>query len=446
MSSKSYRNAMFLIADDWSRLAACYGNEAIHTPRIDQLAAKGIVFDWAFCTSPSCAVSRACILTGQHSHTHGQYGHCHGIQGFSTHRHLSSTVKDLRAQGFATACLGKKHVAPDSVYPFEFEPPVNARSVADLAEQARQFFKNNVDRPFYLHVGFTDPHRAGQGFANEPTYRDVVEHPYRPDEVIVPPFLPDIPAVRQDLAEYYQAVSRFDYGVGLLLDVLEESGRADDTLVILTTDHAMPFPGAKASFFDSGHHCPFILYAPDLASGDYHHQAMINWTNIRPTVQEWCGVNVSADLPERSLLPILETPVVEGWDEVFFSHCFHEVIDYNPYRVLRGRRYKYVQNLAADHQPPLPTDLFRSISWTAIREQEIGYMGRRTTEHVLKRSPEELYDLEQDPCETRNLIDQPDLQPLIAEMRQKLFAFRQETQDPWLELDFQAGRLTEEML
>ena len=101
---------LFVIADDWSRLARCYGNEVIRTPHIDALAERGTVFDYAFCTSPSCAVSRACILTGQHSHTHGQYGHCHGIHGFRTHEWMQSTPAILRANGYATACIGKKHV------------------------------------------------------------------------------------------------------------------------------------------------------------------------------------------------------------------------------------------------------------------------------------------------------------------------------------------------
>ncbi|MEM7028072.1 MAG: sulfatase [Chloroflexota bacterium] len=441
MSTKTYRNVMFLIADDWSRLAACYGNTAIKTPRIDEFAQKSVIFDYGFCTSPSCAVSRACILTGHHSHVHGQYGHCHGIQGFSTHQYMNSTPQVLREQGFATACIGKKHVEPHSVYPFEYEPKVNSRSAADLADCARTFLNDNQDRPFYLHVGFSDPHRAPGGFANHVGYRDVPEVVYGPDDVVVPPFLPDLPGVREDLADYYQAVSRFDYGIGLLLDVLEESGRADETLVMVTTDHAMPFPGAKASPFDSGHHCPFILYTPELSQGGIHNQALMNWLDIRPTVQDWCGVGVPSELPGRSLLPILETPEPEGWDEVTFSHCFHEVIDYNPYRVLRGRRYKYVQSLAAALQTPLPTDLFRSKTWTAIRENNTEMMGERGTQHMLIQPPEALYDIVNDPTESTNLIDDPNLQAVASEMRERLYAMRRETNDVWLEVDFQEGRI-----
>ena len=438
-----HKNVLFLIADDWSRLAACYGNTAVKTPRIDTFAQQGVVFDNAFCTSPSCAVSRACILTGQHSHTHGQYGHCHGLHGFSTHSHMSSTPRSLRQAGFATACIGKKHVEPQVVYPFEFEPKVNARSPADLADAARTFLNDNADRPFYLHVGFADPHRAGHGFANDKEWRGVTEVPYKPEDVVVPNFLPDIPAVRADLADYYQAVSRFDHGVGQVLDILDESGRADETLVIITTDHAMPFPGAKASFYDSGHHCPFLLSAPNLEKRGIHHNALINWTNIRPTVHDWCGVSLPEDLPERSLLPILADPEAAGWDETYFSHCFHEVVDYNPYRVLRDRRYKFVRHIAHSVQTMLPTDLFRSVSWTAVREQKVDKMGERNTDRILVHQPEELYDIRTDPMESTNLIGDPALADVEAEMRDKLLVFRRATNDPWLEVDFQEGRIDE---
>ena len=254
---------MFVIADDWSRIAKCYGNDVIRTPHIDAFAERGVVFDHAFCTSPSCAVSRACILTGQHSHTHGQYGHCHGIHGFRTHEYMQSVPKILKAHGFATACIGKKHVAPDTVYPFDFEPRVNARSPADMAAQVTQFLNENTDTPFYLHIGSTHPHRAGKGFGNDQTPAGIEPGSYTPDEIIVPNFLPDVPGVREDLADYYESVSRWDTVVGAVLEALDTSGRADETLVFVTTDHAMPFPGAKASSFDSGHHCPRPDLQPD---------------------------------------------------------------------------------------------------------------------------------------------------------------------------------------
>ena len=434
----NYRNAVLILADDWSRLAGCYGSPVIQTPFIDRFAERGVVFDQAFCTSPSCAVSRACILTGQHAHTHGQYGHCHDIHGFRTHAWMSSVPKDFRAAGFATACIGKKHVAPDEVYPFEFDRPGGGG--ADRVAAAAQFLSENKDHPFYLHVGLSEPHRVKLGFGNEQPHPSITPVTYAPEDVVVPPFLPDLPAVRRDLAAYYQAVSRFDSYVGALLQAIEEAGRADDTLIIVSTDHAMPFPGAKASMFDSGHHCPFILRA-GAQSPVGRNNALMNWTNIRPTLHEWCGVPAPDDLPARSLLPILDEPNPQGWDETYFSHCFHEVMDYNPYRVLRGRRYKFVRNLAPGLKAPFPTDLYRSPTWSAARENEVAMMGERPTAHILSHAPEELYDLETDPVEAVNRIDDPALQQTVSEMRQKLLDFRVATKDPWLEVDFQEGRI-----
>lgn len=442
----SHKNVMFVIADDWSRIARCYGNEVIRTPRIDEFAERGVVFDYGFCTSPSCAVSRACILTGQHSHTHGQYGHCHGIHGFRTHEHMQSVPKILKAHGFATACIGKKHVEPKSVYPFDFEPKVNPRSPVEVADRIEQFLAQNTGTPFYLHIGCTYPHRAGKGFGNDREHAGIEPGSYSPDEIIVPNFLPDVPAVREDLADYYESVSRWDAVVGASLDALDASGRADETLVFVTTDHAMPFPGAKASSFDSGHHCPLLIASPTQQRRGLRNQALVNWVDFCPTMLDWCGVSHPDGedaLPGRSLLPILEDdsphPGDGQWEETYYSHCFHEVTNYYPYRVLRERRYKYVRNLAYQLETPLPSDLFRSISWTAVRNDNIQKLGERQREDFVHQSREALFDMQNDPAESQNLIDVPELQDAVNEMRRKVIEFRQKTKDPWLEQSFQEG-------
>src|SRR5947207_3007316 len=129
MSNPNRRSVLFLIADDWSPLAGCYGSPVIQTLNIDRFAERGVVFDHAFCIAPSCAASRACILTGQYTHTHGQYGHSHGSHGFRTHEWMPSTPRILREHGYLTGLVGKGHVAPDTVYPFErrYEQGVNNR-------------------------------------------------------------------------------------------------------------------------------------------------------------------------------------------------------------------------------------------------------------------------------------------------------------------------------
>ncbi len=430
----AYRNVMLLIADDWSPIAGCYGNDVIRMPNVDGLAARGTLFKHAFCTTPSCAASRANLLTGHYSHTHGQYGHSHGIHNFHTHLNMPSIPKQLKTAGFATGVVGKLHTQPESVYPWDYTVGGNGRNVQMLADRASAFLKQAGDRPFYLHIGFSDPHRD---FGNNQTYPGVAEVRYSPDEVIVPDFLPDHPEVRKELAEYYQAVSRLDTGIGLAVAALEASGRAKDTLIVVMSDHGMPFPGGKASSFDTGHHCPLIVVRPGAKA--VVNDALVNWCNIAPTVFEWCGVDAPEGLPERSLVPILDDAHLEGWDETFFSHTFHEVTNYYPYRVLRRRKYKYVRNLYPELTTPLPSDLWQSPTWQAVLNEKIEMMGKRCTEKFLHQDSEALFDIKNDPMESENLIDDPTLKDVAEAMRQKVRTFRKETRDPWCLASYHAG-------
>ena len=442
------RNILFLMADDWSPIAQCYGDTAAHTPNVDRLAQQGTVFDHAFCASPSCAVSRATIFTGQHSHTHGQYGHSHGVNGFSIHDWMPSTPKLLRNAGYATGLIGKKHAKPHDVVPFEYEVPTGTERLGDRSpngfeREVGQFIDWAGDRPFFCHVGIIDPHRGGDEtqFDNSKVHDGEEPVYYDPADVPVPGFLPDVPEVRRDLAEYYRAVARFDQTVGACVRALEQSGRADDTLIVITSDHGMPFPGAKASSFDSGHHCPLIVISPDQQQRGIHSDALVDWTCFMPTLLDWAGVEAPDNLPGKSMLPILDETSPDGWGEAFFSHNFHEVTNYYPYRVLREHRYKYVRNLAYEVPTPLPSDLYRSRSWQAVLAQDIQMLGQRPRDHFLHQPAEALYDMQQDPHETTNLIDDPSLRDTAERMRQRVIDFRYDTQDPWLQLSFQRGEV-----
>ncbi len=437
MSAKS---VLLLIADDWSPLAGCYGSPVIQTPNVDALALRATRFNHAFCTTPSCAASRANILTGHYSHTHGQYGHSHGVHNFHTAKQMPSIPKNLGEAGFATGIIGKLHVQPQEVYPWthDFQQVEGGnRNVKGMADRARLFFAAIGDQPFYLHMGFADPHRD---FGNrQAPYPDYEEVRYDPAGVPVPDFLPDHPAVRQELAEYYQSVSRLDAGFGMAVRALQEAGRAEDTLIIVMSDHGMPFPGAKGCSFDSGHRCPLLIARP--RANEVVSDALVNWSNIAPTVYDWCGVDAPSGLPERSMLPVLDQSHSEEWDETYFSHTFHEVVNYYPYRVLRGRRYKYVRNLYPELTTPLPGDLWASPTWQAVRNENIGMMGQRPTEAFLHQAGEALFDVENDPAEAHNLIDDPNLQEVAEVMRQKVRRFRVETEDPWVLASQHAGEV-----
>ncbi len=437
----SYKNVLLLIADDHGLDMPAYGNRVIQTPNLDNLAAQGVFFRHAYCTTPSCSASRSCILTGLHNHRNGQFGHAHDYNHFSTFNWIQSLPQLLKNRGYTTGVIGKLHVSPASTFPFDsasLDLPdfLHNRNVTAMAKKAKQFFEENRDHPFYLHVGFADPHRYRKGFGNQ---IDGLENPpvtYSPNDVNIPGFLPDWPVVRQELAEYYQSVSRMDYGVGLILKALKEAGKDKDTLVIYLSDNGIAFPGAKTNLYDPGVRLPFIVCSPLQKKRGIENNAMISFVDLVPTILEWTGADAPPyPLHGRSFLPILEEENPSGWDEVFFSHTFHEITMYYPSRGIRTRRYKYLNNLA--HQLPFPfaSDLYACATWQEVLNRKSQTYGPRRVADYIHRPAEELYDLENDPLELNNLAGTPAAKSALEEHRRRTLEFREQTKDPWLILN-----------
>jgi N-sulfoglucosamine sulfohydrolase len=290
------------------------------------------------------------------------------------------------------------------------------------------------EQPFLLVVGYSDPHRAPENFGNTREWPGVQRQTYAPSEVVVPPHLPDVPAVRQDLAHYYESVSRLDSGVGLLLAALQKAGHDADTLVVYLSDNGRPFPGAKTTLYDAGIHLPLIIAAPDADRHGVRSDAMVSWIDIMPTILDWADAPGPRGyaLPGRSLLPILGQEKPSGWDRAFASHAFHEIQQYYPMRALRTREHKYILNLASELSYPIAGDIESSPSWQAIQRTPSLGLGRRTLAAFLHRPREELYDLTADPNELKNLAADPASRSVLERLRAEMSRFRAETHDPWL--------------
>ena len=197
------RNVLLLIADDQGRDLGCYGNTAISTPHVDGLAASGVRFTNGFSTVASCSPSRSVLYTGLFTHTSGQYGLAHAIHNQSTLEDVPSLPRMLKAAGYTTGIVGKLHVKPASVYPFDYHVEgkeiAGNRDVAAMARKAQEFISGAGSTPFFLIVGYSDPHRAQAGFANARAYEDVPARTYDPASVIVPAHLPEWPEVRNPI-------------------------------------------------------------------------------------------------------------------------------------------------------------------------------------------------------------------------------------------------------
>jgi N-sulfoglucosamine sulfohydrolase len=435
LAQNKVRNIVVIIADDMGRDLGCYGNAAVKTPHLDRLAKNGIRFTNAFATVASCSASRGSILTGMYTHQNGQFGHAHQPHGQTTHDWVRTLPALLRPAGYYSGLIGKFHVAPDALYPFdELVTKINARSPTAMSRRAREFITNAKNRPFFLYYASTDPHRDKVGFGNEAFADDPAEVKYDPKEVIVPPFLPDQPEVRREIAHYYQAISRFDRNVGLLLQVLKETGHENDTIVLFISDNGMPFPGAKTNLYDAGVHLPLIIASPDHKKGHTNH-SMVSYIDLVPTILDWAKAKAPQykgfALPGRSVAPILNEDKAKGWDVVFGSHQFHEITMYYPMRLVRTPRFAYIVNLGHKLDYPFASDLYASASWQGVLKRGDPKLGQRRTVDYLHRPLEELYDLSKDPHQLRNVANDPSYARDRADLRQQVVAWQERTRDPW---------------
>ena len=458
------KNVVVFVVDDQGFQAGCYGNPVIKTPGIDALAAAGTRFTRAACTTASCSASRSVLMTGLYNHATGHYGHAHSYNHFSTYESVRSLPVLLSESGYRTCSIGKYHLAPEYVYHFDTyrnEGIQGNRNSVRMAENAREWISEDSDKPFFLYFCTNDPHRGGgpDGFSN---FNDDPEHypgitpvRYDPQDVVVPPWLPDSPECRGELAEYYQAISRLDQGMVRLIEVLKETGHWVDTLVMFLSDNGPPFPGAKTNLYEPGMNLPLIVRDPEQKQTGLVTDARVVWADITPTILDWCGVEVKPSPPVRtapnegklskgrgkpqpyrfhgrSFLPALGEEHPAGFDEVYASHTFHEITMYYPMRVIISGKYKYLFNIA--HQLPYPfaSDLYASPTWQGVLKRNEPMYGKRAVYAYLHRPRHELYDLEQDPHEVENLAFEPKYAEKLAELQKKLKAWQEKTKDPWV--------------
>ena len=464
------KNVVLFVTDDQGQDAGCYGNPAIKTPNLDRLAHDGTLFKYAFCTTASCSASRSVILSGLHNHANGQYGHQHSYHKFSSFPHVQGLPVLLGKVGYRTARVGKYHVAPEEVYQFDLALPGNCRSPVEMANNCREFLTAADDRPFFLYFCTCDPHRGGgeatelryapNRFGNKPgdqSYPGIKEVKYGLDDVIVPPFLPDTPVCRAELAQYYQSVSRIDQGLGRLVEILQKAGVWEQTMVLYISDHGIAFPGGKTTVYEPGLRAPCIVRNPYLAKRGVVSDAMVSWIDLAPTILDFAGgldsktgaVRKEVAVAQasrrrggktkpyrfhgRSFLSVLEQTNPPGWDEICASHTFHEITMYYPMRVVRGRQWKLIWNIAYQLPYPFASDLWAAPTWQDRYQHGSDTLyGKRTVQAYIQRPQFELYDLQADPHEAKNLAHDPQFAKVLAEQQQKLKDFQKRTGDPWL--------------
>ena len=468
-SRSGNKNVLLIISDDGGFEMGTYNNSICKTPNLDQLAARGVTFKRAFTSVSSCSPSRSAILTGLPQHQNGMYGLHHTVHHFNSFDAVQSLPLILHNTGkYLTGIIGKKHVGPDAVYPFDFSYteenyPINqvGRNITLIKTLVHKFLAEakNGKQPFFLYVAFHDPHRCGhtnpqfgvfcEKFGDGTSGNGIIPdwHPidYNADDVVVPYFIPDTPQARQDIAAQYRTVSRLDQGVGLVLQALQEYGFSDDTLILYSSDNGIPFPSGRTNLYDPGMAEPMIVSSP-LARNRWGEisDAMPSLTDIVPTVLDWFGLSYPnytlfgpgpVKLQGKSLLPILKEEPQAGWDKVFSSHNLHEVTMYYPMRAIRTATCKLIHNLNFKMPFTIDQDFYVSPTFQDILKRTMAGNATywyKSLQDYYYRAEWELYDLNSDPMELNNLATDAAYSHVFDEMKQSLLQWQNATQDPWI--------------
>lgn len=396
-------NIIYIHSHDTGRYVQPYGH-AIPTPHLQRLAEEGVLFRRAFSAAPTCSPSRAALLTGQAPHSGGMLGLAH--RGFALADYGQHLVHILRGVGYTSTLIGVQHVARDpAIIGYDRVVDLPHNRAAAVAPAAVAFLRDAPAAPFFLDVGFFETHRKFP-LAGDSRY------------CLPPPTLPDTPATRADMAAFSASAQALDTGMGAVLDALDATGLAGNTLVICTTDHGLAFPGMKCTLTDRGIGVMLILRGPGGFTGGRVCDALVSQLDLFPTLCDLAAIAPPPWLQGRSLLPLIRDECDEINDAIFAEVTYHAA--YEPQRAIRTARWKYIRRFGTRDRPVLPNcddspskDLWLDHGWQT-----------RTIPH------EHLYDLVFDPQEAANLAPDPAYGAVLAELGGRLARWMETTDDP----------------
>lgn len=425
-------NVLLVHWHDLGRYLGVYGHPDVCSPRLDRLAAEGILFTDAHATAPLCSPSRGSLFSGRYPQSNGLVGLAH--HGWEYRNDVRTLPQLLHESGWYSALFGMQH---ETSYPKRLgfdEFDVSNSFCEYVVEHVEQWLRESApdlsEQPFLLTAGFFETHRPYPHDRYQPADSAAVE---------LPDYLPDTPAVRDDLADFYGSISTADAAVGQILDTLAETGLDANTWVVFFTDHGPAFPRAKSTLYDAGTGIAMIIRPPTaLGATPVVYDELFSGVDLLPTLLSLLGVPVPADVEGVSHADALFTadkaePVR---DHVYSMKTYHDSFD--PIRAIRTKEYSYIENYVPRPLLDLPWDIEESPSGLAVAPM------------VRAPRPErELYDLRTDPTETSNLLAgdgrHPDalaIDAVAADLAVRLHDWRQRTGDV-IPSDFAGTRIAE---
>jgi arylsulfatase A-like enzyme len=437
-------NILFFIADDWGHQhAGAYGCDWVKTPNFDRVAREGVLFTNCFTSNPKCSPCRASILTGRNTWQLKE-----AINHASIFPNDFAVFPDLLTKaGYFGGLTGKGWGPGDyksTGWPHnpagkEFQsrtlkPPYKGISNRDYAGNFEDFLSQrpNKDTPFCFWMGPQEPHRFYEQGSGERSGRN-------PATVTVPKYFPDNKAVRGDLLDYALEVEWVDQHLGKALALLEKSGELDNTLIIVTSDHGMPFPRVKGQIYEDGFHIPLAVRWGSQIKGGRVVEDFINARDFAPTMLQAAGVAPAPTITGKSFLDVLKSGkagiVDASRNTMIVAKERHDIGRPNdwgyPVRAIRTREFFYVRNYHPERWPAGdPETGYRNVDASPTKDFILSGFDDYYRMAFGKRPPEELYDIRKDPECINNLATKPEFALTKRKMRENMEEFLRGEGDP----------------
>ena len=429
----AHPNILLVHCHDLGQFLHCYGVKTVQTPNLDRLAAEGVRFSKSFCTNPGCSPSRASIFTGRWPHSNGVMGLCHGNFAWDLNpdeRHMAQILHDA---GYTTAAVGVIHETAADFKRCGYERylrPASAKPATDAAIALLHEFRDKPGKPFFLCVGFIEPHRLAY---REPDWPGALPGDnsfpgptLKPDSslgVEIPGYLRDTPGTRREMAGLQGGVRHVDTQFGRLMAALKESGLESNTLLVFTTDHGIAMPRAKCALYEPGVEVALLLRLPTRKGwyGGVVHPEMISNIDYLPTLLELAGVPIPGNVQGRSFAPLLDGKPYQAHEEIFTELTYHNY--YDPRRAIRTHTHKLIVNFSTAPAFMDPSQCWRPPSDVVVPQNDA----------VSFHPDVELYDLHKDPWEHNDVAGQPEYASVRESLLKRLHQHLVETKDPILQ-------------
>jgi len=416
-------NVIVITPHDLGDFIGCYGHP-IPTPHLDAIADQGVLFRNHFSTGTVCSPSRGSITTGCYPHTHGLMGLVHRGWALDVES-CPPLARILLDAGYQTHLFGFQHEHYDPArLGYEHACPVEGMNVEQVVPRLVDWLRSQSagTQPFLASVGFSDVHRIG---AHGSTFARDAYSSADPAQVEVPPWLPDLPVTRQELADFYGDIAHMDRWIGEITRVLDETGLAQNTVLVFTSDHGASFLHGKATCYDGGTKVPWIMRWPQAIPAKTRVPALTSHVDILPTLLDLLGLPIPAYVQGQSMVPWAKGGQGEERAYVYAEKNYTNY--YDPTRMIRSSRFKYVRK-------GLRTCIFDFL----IPEIEGAQVQFRMPQvfgfYSARRCTEELFDLENDPGELNNLVEDSAYRDRLGALSAALDAHLAATDDPFREI------------